>query len=164
MTTTCRKGQGGRPPKFAESRRAVTVTLPDRTLKSLERVSADRARAIVKCVDAVVRGNAGAPPDVELVEVMSGKALIIVGPCQALGRIEWLKLVEIAPARYLIMLPSGKPIECLEVEIQDILDGLGPDDEDRPLLERLREVMVTQRRRRTVSKAELILVDTGSSR
>ena len=48
------KSAGGRPPKFDEPRRPVTVTLPKRTLSALAALDADRARAIVKLVDAAL--------------------------------------------------------------------------------------------------------------
>ncbi len=46
--------QGGRPAKFDEPRRPVTVTLPVRILTQLAEIDADRARAIVKAVEAVL--------------------------------------------------------------------------------------------------------------
>ena len=75
-----KKPAGGRPPKFREARRPVTVTLPERVLKTLEAVNPDRALAIVKCVDAVAGKGEHAAKPVELVEVLPGKALIVVGP------------------------------------------------------------------------------------
>ena len=157
---TNRKAAGGRPPKFTEARRPITVTLPERILKSLELVNRDRARAIVKCVESAA-GDAGQGARyVELVEVLPGQALIVVGSCQSLSKIEWLRLVEIAPARFLLALPPGMPVERLEVEIGDLIDDLEPVAEDeRFLLERLRALILQQRRRKTVSKAELLFVD-----
>lgn len=162
--TTNRKAAGGRPPKFTESRRPITVTLPTRILKTLELVSKDRARAIVKCVEAAVSDTSQGKRYVELVEVLPGKALIVVGSCQSLGKIDWLRLVEIAPARFLLTLPPGMPVERLEVEIGDILDDLEPEAADeRFLLERLRALILKQRRRKAMSKAELLFVDISKT-
>lgn len=154
------KGAGGRPPKFKEFRRPITVTLPDRILKALERVSPDRARALVKCVEtAIGTGNGGNKP-VELAEVLPGKALIVVNSNRSLSQIEWLRLVEIAPARYLLVLPPGMPIERLEVEMRDLRESLeAGDKEEHLLLEQLQKLLVQQRRQKTLSKGELLLVD-----
>lgn len=149
----------GRPPKYDEERRPITVTLPERVLTKLQSVNADRSRAIVKCVEAVTGEGERLLKPLELVEVAPGKALIVVGPSQALKRIEWLRLVEIAPARSLLILPSGTPIEVLEVAIHDLLESLAEDDDEKELLTRLRDVISFQRRGRTISKAELLFVE-----
>ena len=150
----------GRPPKYAETRRPITVTLPERILRKLQVVSHDRCRAIVKCVEAVTGEGERPVKPVELVEVSPGKGLIVVRPSRLLKRIGWLRLVEIAPARYLLVLPTGTPVEVLEVAVHDAMDGLGQDEEDeRPLLEDLCDLLRSQRRRKNVSKAELVFVD-----
>lgn len=159
MRSTGNKKVGGRPPKFSEARRPVTVTLPERILKNLHSVNRDRSRAIVKCVEAVTgEGNRPLKP-VELVPVAPGKALILVSPNQSLTRIEWLRLVEITPARYLLALPTGTPVEALELAIHDLLGDLSPDDEEKGLVLDLLAVISRQRRGRAVSKAELVFVD-----
>lgn len=165
MTSRLEKaGGGGRPPKFSEPRRPVTVTLPERILGSLEAVDRDRARAIVKCVESVVGAPDKERKNVELVEVLPGRALIVVGPNRSLSRIDGLRLVEIAPARHLLVLPVGMPIERLELEIHDLLEHLEPDRlEDRPLLEDLNDVLRQQRRQKRISKGELLFVDVSAS-
>lgn len=155
-----RKTGGGRPPKFRESRKPITVTLPNRVLKALELVNPDRAVAIVKCVEAVVGVGTKGRFSVELVEVLPGKSLIVVGSCRSLHHLDWLRLVEIAPARFLLVLPTGMPVERLEVELNDLLDGLDPAEVDeRALLAGLREIVVQQRRQKKVSKAEMLFID-----
>lgn len=163
MTSTkIGKGAGGRPPKFSEVRRPITVTLPERILKLLERVSPDRAKALVKCVEATVGTRETDKEPVELIEVLPGKALIIVNSNRSLSRIDWLRLVEIAPARYLLVLPPGMPIERLEVEIQDLLESFSPGDEtESTLLGRLQKMLTLHRRQKVISKGELLLVDVA---
>ena len=154
------KTAGGRPPKFSEARKPITVTLPERILSSLEVVSPDRAKAIVKCVEAVVGRGENALKPVELVEVLPGKALIVIGPCKSLSRISWLRLVEIAPTRYLLVFPSGKSVESLELEILDLLENLNePDEPERALINELRVLISHHRRGERVSKGELVFVD-----
>lgn len=156
-----RKGSGGRPPKFQETRRPITVTLPERVLHVLESVHPDRARAIVKCVEATVGVSEEGKRGIDLVEVFPGTALILVASNRSLQKIEWLRLVEIAPARFLLVLPSGMPVERLEVEIGDLLDELPPDEEsERSLLLQLRNLIMQQRRKKSVSKGELLFLST----
>jgi len=161
MTSTQKdKAAGGRPPKFQETCRPITVTLPERILKSLERVSPDRALALVKCIESVIGQKNEVKTLVELVEVLPGKALIVVHSDRSLSQIEWLRMVEIAPARYLLVLPPGMPIERLEVEMRDLMERLNEgDQEELLLLEQLQKLLIHQRRQKTLSKGELLLVD-----
>ena len=156
------KAAGGRPPKFKEIRRPITVTLPERILESLERVNPDRALALVKCIEASLGTETGEEKPVELIEVLPGKALIVVNSNRSLSQIEWLRMVEIAPARYLLVLPPGMPIERLEVEMRDLIES--PESKnsgERNLLEQLHKILTQHRRQKGISKAELLLVDVS---
>ena len=82
-----------------------------------------------------------------------------MGPSSSLRQIEWLRLVEITPLRYLLVLPSGTAVEVLEVTIQDLLLNLEPDSRERVLLTELLNIIGHQRRRKSISKAELLFVD-----
>ena len=154
-----KKHAGGRPPKYSEARRPITVTLPERILHDLQSINHDRSRAIVKCIETAMAKDDRFFKLVELIEVSSGKALILVGPSSSLKQIEWLRLVEIAPLRYLLVLPSGTPIEVLEVTIQDMLANLEPDNSESILLTELLNVIRHQRKNKSISKAELLFVD-----
>ena len=154
------KSSMGRPKKFHEVSRPVTVTLPERTLRQLCNINEDRAQGIVKAVD-IVAGSATHPTKpVELVEVTPGKAIIVVGPSKSLRKITWLRMVEIAPVRYLLSLPPGTSIESLEIAILDLLETLPQEaNEDRVLLEALRNCIAYQRRGKMISKGELLFID-----
>src|SRR4051794_36688575 len=115
---------GGRPPKFDEPSRPITLTLPERTLKGLERIDADRGRAIVKLTNAALREGADDRRQVEIIQVADKTGLLIIGPCEALRRIRFLHLVEVAPGRYLLALDSGNDFRGLELAVQDILEDL----------------------------------------
>ncbi|HSD10439.1 MAG TPA: hypothetical protein VLF14_05625, partial [Candidatus Binatia bacterium] len=67
MASTGRRG--GRPPKFDEPRRPVTITLPERTLRRLTAVDEDLATAIVKLGDSTVSREEQTAKLVEVVEV-----------------------------------------------------------------------------------------------
>lgn len=154
-----KKNVGGRPPKYSETRRPITVTLPERILRDLQSINNDRSRAIVKCVETAMAKGDRAHKLVELIELTPGKALILVGPSSSLQQIEWLRLVEITPLRYLLVLPSGTAVEVLEVTIQDLLRNLDPNSSESVLLKELLDVIGHQRRGRSITKAELLFVD-----
>jgi hypothetical protein len=153
----------GRPPKFQQRGRPVTVTLPDTTLSRLAAIDPDRSRAIVKATDAALHTDPDTPKLPELVEVCSGVSVILVGPSAALRKIEWLRLMEIAPSRFLLVIPTGTSIDSLELAVIDLLDNLGAyDDWEHAVLQRLRELIGKLRRGSEVSKAELLLVQKRS--
>src|SRR5215470_15014935 len=96
MATQIKKPKG-RPPKFSESRRPITVTLPESTLARLATINPDRAQAIVKAVGTAGALDAKNQKQVELVEVAPGVGIILDGPSRYLKRIKGLRMVEIAP-------------------------------------------------------------------
>ena len=157
----------GRPPKFQEPRRPVTVTLPEKTLAKLAAIHPDRAQAIVKATDSAMPRDATGHKRVELVEVMPGLRVISLGPSRCLQKIKWLRLMELAPMRYLLMLPSGTAADSLEVAIIDLLENLEEHEEwEKPMLEQLRDLMRSLRLGGNLSKAEIMFIDTttiGSS-
>jgi hypothetical protein len=156
--TTTKKG---RPPKFQEPRRPITVTLPENTLAQLAAIDADRAQAIVKATNAAMPLEAKRYKPVELVEVMPGLGIILIGPSRYLQRIKWLRLVEIAPLRFLLTIPSGTAVDSLEIAIIDLLQNLEPHEErEKSILEGLRDLMRRLRLGGKLSKAELLFVDT----
>ena len=151
---------GGRPRKFNEVSRPITVTLPERTLRLLAMVDADRAKAIAHAAELAVGDNP--PKPVEVVEVEKGKALIIIADCPCLKELTWLRLLKVAPGRQLLCLPSGTPIETLEVALVDLLDRRTEISEfERTMIGELRECLASHRRNRRTSKGELIFIDLG---
>jgi len=153
----------GRPPKFQEPRRPVTVTLPERILSQLSAIDEDRARAIVKITDAVAGNGRRRPPLVELVKMLPGKSLIVVGPCQALKSIPFLKLIEIAPARYLLTIPPGTAVESLEVLLHDMLNDPAVQNNKREhsIILELVNLIGRQRRTKRLSKAEILIINSN---
>jgi len=156
-----KKDRTGRPAKFQEPSRPVTVTLPERVLGSLARIDADRARAIVKATESVMRKSI---EGVELLEVAPGLAVIIVGPSDFLRKIDWLQLVEIAPARYLLSIPPGTPVDSLEIAIADLLEVCPKDNkQESQALSHLLRIVKNQRLKRTIFKHEILLVKLAVS-
>lgn len=160
-----KRNAGGRPPKFSEPRRPVTVTLPLRTLQQLAVVSPDRARAIVKTTEAALRTASPADRKVEIVEVLPGRSVILVGPSRHLQRVACLHMAEIAPARFLLTIPSGTTLESLELEIADVLEDVGENEPwEKEILGELLSTLKGLRRTQGYSKAEMIFVKTPAGK
>ena len=159
MTTTpTKKHPGGRPPKFLEPRRPVTVTLPDRTLTYLSSVNRDRAKAIAQLADDAA-GRLALHPAVDVVVVAPETAVILVKPTPALKRIKLLRLVEVSPGRCLLTIPPGTPVDTLEIALLDAFEDLPESQvEDRNLLAELRRMIGGLRRNRRMTKAEILFI------
>ena len=84
------KNKGGRPSKFDEPSRPITVTLPDRILERLADIDGDRAKAIVKAVEAALDTPGGETRPVGEMPVGSGESLLTVADNRFLRRIPWL--------------------------------------------------------------------------
>ena len=137
------------------------MTLPERTLRRLAEVDRDRAHAIVRLADHVCHERETSKAEVEVVEIAPGSGIILVGAMRSLVRIGLLKLVEVAPYRFLLTVPSGTAIESLEMELMDTMESLPANEEaERPGLEKLRQIINKQRKKRTVSKREFLLIET----
>jgi hypothetical protein len=161
-----RRIAGGRPPKFDEPRRPVTITLPERTLARLATLHNDRAKAIVKLADeAFPNGPNGGRRLVDLVQVAPGAAVILVAPSRSLRRIPWLRLAEISPRRFLLTVVSGTSIESIEVALLDIMESLPKrEDYERAILTELRALIGASRRSKKISKFEMLYVNPAAAR
>lgn len=152
----------GRPPKFREPRRPVTMTLPERILGHLAEIDPDRTCAVVKVTEAMVGTGKRSSKPLELVEIAPGKALIVVGPSKALRKIPGVKLIQIARGRYLVTIPLGTPVEVLEVALRDLSHNseLQKNERENSILNELLNLIGHKRRARHLSKAEILIIDT----
>lgn len=153
--------KGGRPPKFDEPSRPVTVTLPVSILERLAGIDGDRAKAIVKATLAALADSpGGAPrPSVNQLPFNDDETLLVVSDNRFLRRIPWLTLVEVAPGRFLLSLKTGIPLEKFEVTLGDVLDA--PGDATPAELDQLRhllECLRTPRRNRAVRTEEILVI------
>jgi hypothetical protein len=155
--------RSGRPPKFREPRRPVTMTLPERILDQLAEIDPDRSCAVVKVTEAVLGIGQKHFKPVDLVEVAPGKFLIVVGPSKALRNIYWIKLIEIAPTRYLVTFPSGTPIEALEVAMRDLFHNpkFLKNEREKAVLNKLLNLIGQHRHSKHLSKSEILIIDVG---
>ena len=157
--SSAEKKRGGRPSKFGEPSRPVTVTLPERILRMLAAVDSDRAKAICKLADARLGARGEFSQPVATVEVADGQAIILVNRSARLARLPWLRLIEVAPGRNLISIRSGTSIETIEVAIHDLLEDLpAGESRDREILEALLGIVRSSRRTNTTLKEEILFV------
>jgi hypothetical protein len=158
-----RKRSGGRPPKFAEPSRPITLTLPERTLDELRQVDADPGRAIVKLAAWALQNNGKHEPLVEIVRSSDEVGIIVIGPCRALAQIPFLHLVEVGPARYLLALDFGHDFKSLEIAVRDIVEDLPlTDTRERHLLRELLERMKHLRKSDAICRAEILFTRSSA--
>ncbi len=154
------RNPGGRPPKFNEPSRPVTLTLPERILDDLGRIDEDRGRAIVKATEAVLgTEEKQVRSPVEIVRVAKETGLLVVESSSVLRRIPFLSFIEIAPARHLLAMEPGNDFKALELALRDLLeDDSGIlKDEAHMLRELLRHIRGFRKAER-VSMAEILCV------
>lgn len=157
-----RKGVGGRPPKFTEPSRPITLTLPESTLEGLRLIDEDRGQAIVKLTQQALRSGDSAQPQVEIMEMAANIGVLIIGPSSALRRIPFLHLVEVAPARFLLALDPGNDFKNLEIAIHDVLEDVPENDErERALIAQLLQHIRNVRKNSRVRMAEILFVNIG---
>jgi hypothetical protein len=136
----------------------VTVTLPDRTVALLRDIDSDRAKAIVKAVDAIA-GPAPTAAGVEVVEMAPGTGIVIVPANRSLRSIPWIKSIEVAPTRHLLAIVPGEPIEKIEIALLDLIeDARDSAPEDVPMLRTLVDTIGRLRRGKKISVAEILFV------
>jgi hypothetical protein len=72
-------------------------------------------------------------------------------------------LIELAPARFLLTIPTGTAVDSLELAVVDLLQNLKPYEKwERFMLETLRDLMRSLRLAGKFMKAELLFVDTNA--
>ncbi len=136
------------------------MTLPERVLRRLETVDADRAKAIARLTDLLPGASDTSRSLVDVVPVSTTRAVILVANSRLLRTVPWLRLVEVGPARHLLSVLPGTSIEKLEITISDLLDLASESDQvERDILERLRQCLRGTRRDQKVSKEEILLVE-----
>jgi hypothetical protein len=159
-----KKPVGGRPRKFGEPSRPITVTLPESTLHQLERIHADRSRAIVILANQAFAQDREAGPLVEIVEVATKVGLVIVGQTNALSRIQFVHPVQVAPGRFVLAFDSGSDLQAFEIAVNDLLeDRPRPVSQDRELLKELLKHLKTLRRSERGTMAQILLVQLDGS-
>jgi hypothetical protein len=141
--------------------RVITLTLPEKTLQLLETLDHDMTVAIVKMVDIAADRTFPKGNSFEVVKVAPRKSVFIVGSDTQLAKIPWVKLVEVAPGRNLITIPSGTSLESLELAILELAENVSTDASmERKLLNEFCKYVGRLRRYNKMSSVEIVMVDT----
>lgn len=152
----------GRPRKFAEPTRVVSLTLPESLIASLADVHADLGLAVASLVS---RDKERTPrPSAELV-VFGRRAVISVRPTRALERRLDVELVPLADGRALIALDTPVTLAEFELRIADTLEDDTLEAEDREVFETLRGILRDARRSSDVSlqRRSIIVLQSGGA-
>jgi len=133
----------GRPRKFAQPSRPVTLTLPENVLETLGGIDHDLSRAIVRLAQPEVAKRPS--PPAELVS-FGKRSVIVVNPTKTLERRTGVVLVPLSDGRALISFDESMTAARLELMIQDALDEHDLPDEDTRIFEAIRDVLRNTRR------------------
>ena len=153
----------GRPRKFDEPTRVVTLTLPESVIAGLSRIHADLGRAVAGLVGA----EAPAPRRAAELIVFGNRAVISVRPSPSLERRIGVELVPMPDGRALISFDTPHSVAELELSIQDALDDRELAADDRHVFEAIREILRDARRSKDVSLIRrniIVLESAGGAR
>ena len=154
--------KGGRPSKFAGPSTRITLTLPDRTLARLAEIGSDRAKSIVKAVDAALDADDAAPPPAPVRTLPFGpdESILCLADNRLLRSIPWLSLVEIGPGRHVIALDDEITVEKFEIALGDLLDEppAGTREEEIVAVRALLDMVRAPRRRNVLRTKSLLVV------
>jgi hypothetical protein len=134
----------GRPRKFFRPSRAVTVTLPDDVIATLQSVNQDLSLAVATVVPAAM--NASEPsPFAELV-TGDGQSVIVIPPNRAIQERAGVELVPLPDGRALIAFDKTMSASHIELRLADAMADPSLSGEDRAVFEELAEILRRARR------------------
>jgi hypothetical protein len=126
----------------------VSLTLPDDTLKALNRVDPDTGWAIVKLLErAPANGADPRDPDVELAKIATRRSLIVVSR-SVFKSLPGVNLIPLNDTRAFLALETGRGMSDLELAVIDRLSDTAVVGRERTALESLRAQLAAWRRDR----------------
>lgn len=137
----------GRPRKFTEPSRAITLTLPEHVIGTLDEIDHDLSRAVVRLVQPHVASRPH--PPAELVSFGS-RAVIVVNPTRTLEQRTGVMLIPLSDGRALVSLDDSTTANGLELMIQDALEEKDLPPDDARIFEGIRAILRDTRRSDTV--------------
>ena len=138
----------GRPRKFTEPSRPVTLTLPEHIIKALNAIDHDLSRAVVRLMQPQLVEQPHPPAELVL---FGARAVIVVNPTRTLEQRTGVMLVPLSDGRALIAFDDSLTANSLELVIQDVLEEKDLPDEDARIFEGIRTLLRDARRSETVS-------------
>jgi hypothetical protein len=113
------RARRGRPRKFNEPSRALTLTLPESVIAALHAVNHDLSRAVVCLTQPEV---ARRPRLAAELATFGRRAVITINPSRALEERTGVVLVPLTDGRALISFDESMTPERLELKLRDALD------------------------------------------
>jgi hypothetical protein len=137
----------GRPRKFTEPSRAVTLTLPEQVIRALEGIDHDLSRAVVRLTQPQL---ATQPHRAAELVTFGKRAVIVVNPTRTLEQQTGVLLVPLSDGRALISFDGSMSAARFELKIQDSLEDRQLPDADAGIFEGIRDILKDARRSSTV--------------
>lgn len=151
----------GRPRKFAEPTRVVSLTLPESAIDHLAQTHADLGRAVVNLIDR--SRSSRTRPAAELV-VFGNHAVISVRPTASLEQRAGVELVPLPDGRALLSFDAPQTVADLELSIRDALDDPSLGRDDRAVFDSLRDILRDARQAPDVSLLRRSIIVLAGSR
>jgi len=120
----------GRPRKFGRPSRAVTLTLPEDVIATLQGIDADLSRAVVRALQTLTPQEPAAPAELAS---YGNRSVILVPPSRVLRERTGVELVPLSDGRALISMDDRHSIPKLELQLTDALDDPALDADSREL-------------------------------
>ena len=154
----------GRPRKFAEASRTVTVTLPESVIAALSAIHHDLSQAIVGLTKRPAARSDRQGADLL---VFGRRAVITIRPTPSLEWRAGVQLVPIPDGRALISFHDPTSLSALQLSIADALEDPKMTARDRVVYENLSEILREARRSDDVTLEQrhiIVLESTRGSR
>jgi hypothetical protein len=132
----------GRPRKFNRAARAVTLTLPEDVIATLQTIDSDLSRALVRAVQPFVMAPSHPPATLR---PYGGGAVISVIPARVLQDRLGVDLVPLTDGHALISFDDRTTVDQLELRVRDALADSTLDPADRPVLAALADILQESR-------------------
>ena len=153
------RARRGRPRKFAQPSRAITLTLPERVIEALGAVDGDLGRAIVRLAQPEVGKR---PHPAAEIAAFGRRAVIVVNPSRTLEERTGIELLHLPDGRALIAFDQAHSVADLELVIADTLEDVRLPAADRAVFAAIGTILRNARRSREVSllQRNVIVLET----
>lgn len=133
----------GRPRKFDDPSRPVTLTLPVHAIEALAAMDPDLSRAIMHLLEPGLGRRPHAPAELTR---YGGRAVIVVNASRALEQRTGIDLVPLPDGRALMSFERSMTPAAIELLIADALDDRQLKGPDRAVFEAIAGILKTARR------------------
>ena len=151
----------GRPRKFNEPSRAVTLTLPEGVVAALEAIDPDLSRAVVRVTQPELTKAPHPPAELS---TFGRRAVIVVNPSRTLEERTGIVLVPLPDGRALISFDESMTVARLELMVQDALEDERLPPEEARVFARIAELLKAARHSANVTMRQRSIIVLESNR